>query len=238
MFVYDRERYFNSVRDSLFSGSMNQQQVDGQNAILAAWEAKFPEGDARHLGYCLATTKWETSSRMQPIEEYGKGAGHAYGAADPQTGQTYYGRGYVQLTWRENYARADKELGLQDGKSCEWHAANALDQTIAGDIMFVGMEQGWFRKDEQGPHNLPRYFNDSRDDPFNAREIINGDKSHSVNWDARTIGQIIASDYMKFTAALNSAKREVAPPSPQPQPEIVVTVIVPKGIKVIVKEGP
>ena len=41
---------------------------------------------------------------MQPIEEYGKGAGHP--CADPETGQTCYGRGYVQLTWRDNYERA------------------------------------------------------------------------------------------------------------------------------------
>ena len=42
---------------------------------------------------------------MQPIEEYGKGKGRPYGIKDRETGETYFGRGYVQLTWRENYAR-------------------------------------------------------------------------------------------------------------------------------------
>jgi len=35
---------------------------------------------------------------MQPIEEYGKGKGMKYGSPDPETGQTYYGRGFVQTT--------------------------------------------------------------------------------------------------------------------------------------------
>lgn len=41
-----------------------------------------------------------------PIEEYGRGAGKAYG----RTG--HWGRGYIQLTWLENYQQAERDLGI------------------------------------------------------------------------------------------------------------------------------
>src|SRR5262245_53527760 len=106
----DRTAFFDSVRGSLFGGHMSQDQVDGMNAILFAWEAQRKADDIRWLAYMLATTFHETAQTMQPIEEYGKGAGHDYGEPDPVTGECYYGRGFVQLTWGDNYKRADEEL--------------------------------------------------------------------------------------------------------------------------------
>jgi hypothetical protein len=108
--LFDRDVFFGAVRGSLFHGSMTQRQVDGMNAILDAWEENPRSDDLRWLAYPLATTAHETGFAMWPIEEYGRGEGMSYGQQDPETGQTYYGRGFVQLTWRENYARADKEL--------------------------------------------------------------------------------------------------------------------------------
>ena len=164
------------MRGSLFHGGITQQQVDGMDAILDAWEDNPRSDNLRHLSYPLATTAHETGFTMQPIEEYGKGSGMEYGKLDPETGQTYYGRGYVQLTWRDNYARADKELSFTGEDSCEWHAENALDPDTAAEIMFQGMEEGWFRGDEKGRQTLERYFNETTDDSYSAREIINGDK--------------------------------------------------------------
>src|SRR3954469_12886143 len=108
MRVFDRQVFFDLVRDDPFDDEMTQDQVDGMEAILDIWEAFRPDGDRRWLGYCLATTYHETASEMQPIEEYGEGEGQSYGAIDPETGFAYFGRGFVQLTWRDNYARADK----------------------------------------------------------------------------------------------------------------------------------
>lgn len=83
----DRDRFFGLARGNPFSGRMTQDQVDGCNAILDGWEARPDFTDRRWLAYMLATAKWETAHTMQPIEEYGKGRGHSYGAADPGTGQ-------------------------------------------------------------------------------------------------------------------------------------------------------
>jgi hypothetical protein len=193
---------------------MSQDQVDGQEAILSVWEwipVKFPdiELDLRWLSYMLATTYHETSQEMQPIEEYGRGDGMEYGEVDPETGQTYYGRGFVQTTWRENYARADEELDLTGADSCEWHAENQLEPVIAAKTMFKGMYEGWFRSDSSGKQTLPRYFSATVDDAYMAREIINGDKTKVPSWSGGvSIGNLIKGYHLDFLAALNAALRE------------------------------
>jgi putative chitinase len=110
--LFNRDVFFGAVRGSLFHGAMTQRQVDGMSAILDAWEENPRAEDLRWLAYPLATTAHETGFAMWPIEEYGKGEGMEYGKPDPETGQTYYGRGFVQLTWRENYVRADRSLAM------------------------------------------------------------------------------------------------------------------------------
>jgi len=208
--LFDREIFFGAVRGSLFHGAMTQRQVDGMNAILSAWEENPRSSNLRWLAYPLATTAHETGFAMWPIEEYGRGEGMSYGKQDPETGQTYYGRGFVQLTWRENYARADKELGYgtteTDWDSLEWNAGNALKLDIAAEVMFQGMDEGWFRGDEYGRQNLERYFNEDTDDSYKAREIINGDKSKVPSWsNGVSIGNLIKQYHVAFLAALEAA---------------------------------
>src|SRR5215510_12362012 len=127
-----RKYYFDSVRGSLFSGSMNQPQVDGQTALLD--NAEMLGWDDRWTAYLLATTFWETAQTMQPIAEYGKGKGKPYGVPAGPYGQVYYGRGYVQLTWLDNYQKQDQKLGL--GGRLIKNADLALDQRIALQVIF------------------------------------------------------------------------------------------------------
>jgi putative chitinase len=226
----DRTVFFDLVRSLVFNDSLSQEQVDGMEAILAVWESDPCSDDLRWLAYPLATTKWETASTMQPIEEYGRGAGYTYGQPDPETGQTYYGRGYVQLTWRDNYARADHELALVGSYSCEKHAENALHPDIAASILFEGMVEGWFRSGQ----TLERYFNADTDDPVGAREIINGDKDKVPDWGGgQTTGDLIAKDHAGFLRALEVAcipdeEVELAIP-------ILVTITIPAGVRVDVQ---
>lgn len=237
----DRSIFFDRVRQKPFGGSLSQPQVDGQNAILDEWERNYEpnNSDLRWLAYPLATTYHETSQTMQPIEEYGKGSGQPYGKPDPETGQTYYGRGFVQLTWRENYARADKELRLRGARSCEWHAENALKLAIASDVMFLGMAEGWFRSDSKGAQTLLRYFNATTNDAFNAREIINGDRNTVPSWsNGVSIGNLIKGYHQSFMDALVEAYYEnVLPPAPDEVEAIVtinVTVDAPPGVRVAI----
>jgi putative chitinase len=86
-------------------------QVDGINSVLQAFDGY----DIRQLAYVLATVYHETAHTMQPVREGGKGAGYDYGKKLKRGGgkgkripyttpdQIYYGRGYIQVTWFENY---------------------------------------------------------------------------------------------------------------------------------------
>jgi putative chitinase len=168
--MIQRKYFFDSVRDSLFAGDLSQDQVDGLNAIL---DYADEEGtDDRHLAYVLATTFHETAQTMQPIAEYGKGQGKSYGVPDPQTGQTYYGRGYVQLTWKDNYQKQDDKLGL--GGQLVKDADLAMDPKVALQVLFGGMHDGDFTG-----VGLPDFI--TCEDPtsdttdfHNARKIVNG----------------------------------------------------------------
>lgn len=218
--TFDRKTFYNAVRGPLFGGSLTQQQVDGLGFKLTEWERKYSDRDLRWLAYGLATSKHETASTMWPVEEYGKGAGASYGKPDPVTGLAYYGRGDVQLTWADNYKFATAQLGLTGAHDLYWHPDQALDPQVSADVMFQGMADGWFRK----PNKLSDYFNASREDPYNARDIINGDKNTVPKWsNGVSIGNLIAGYYADFLAALEQA--EIRTPAPEPVPETVTVEI-------------
>ena len=206
--MINRQIYFDAVREDLFPNGMSQQQVDGQEAILTCWDTFRDGGDLRFLAYMLATTKHETASTMYPIAEYGKGEGSEYGETDPETGQAYYGRGFVQLTWRDNYHRADAEIDEKFGMDpgMEWDAEQALVPKYAAAVMFLGMEEGWFRQ-----HKLADYFNEDDDNPIEARDIINGDVSKN--------GPMIADYHYLFLGALQDAYSAGAPEPEEPNPD-------------------
>jgi predicted chitinase len=171
---------------------MTQQQVDGQSVILGLWEGQYtgtPMEDMRWLAYILATAYHETATKIWPIREYGLGKGHEYGEPDGN-GNTFYGRGFVQLTWKENYERASAILGLIDDRDLSDFPDLALDSLIAARVMFRGMAEGWFTGVKLGD-----YFNEDTDDPINARRIINGNDKD----------ELIAGYYDTFLEALENS---------------------------------
>jgi len=111
---------------------------------------------------------------MRPIEEWGKGKGKKYEGL-------YYGRGYVQLTWLENYKKATAKNSK--GWNFILNPELALEVEPAMWICFEGMKNGWFTGAK-----LSQYFNDVKTDPINARRIING----------TDCAQLIAALYDKF----------------------------------------
>jgi putative chitinase len=176
--MLNREFFYNYVRVSLFNGKLKQSQVNGLETILNEWEANYAQKDDRWLAYMLATTHHETDRTIKPIEEYGKGKKKAYGQflkmtrnkagkriPYSNTTELFYGRGFVQLTWYENYAKASKKLNqdfLHD-------ASKVMLPENATKIMFIGMMEGWFTTKK-----LSDYFNATKTDWYNARRIING----------------------------------------------------------------
>jgi putative chitinase len=230
MTTYERQAFFNAVRGPLFGGRLSQQQVDGMSFKLAVWEKHHDGQDPRWLAYALATSKHETASTMWPVEEYGKGSGHEYGKPVKETGKAYYGRGDVQLTWDYNYKNASARLGLSGENDLYWHPEKALDPRISADVMFTGMAQGWFRSG----HSLPRYFSDTNDDAYNARDIINGDKKTVPSWSGgQSIGTLISGYYSAFYEALAVSATDDAPqPTPEPPAfeQVTIDIEAPEGI--------
>ena len=161
----NRQFFLDQVRLTLFDGRLRRPQVDGLTGFLNTWEAEHKADDDRWFAYVLATTHHETGRRFQPIEEIGRGRGRPYGRPDPVTGQRYYGRGFVQLTWKDNYRKMGDVLGVD----LVGHPELALDFDIAMKIIFYGMINGSFTG-----RRLSQYFNATNEDWRNARRIVNG----------------------------------------------------------------
>jgi putative chitinase len=163
MQAIDRKKFFDAYREVF--GTLDQGQVDGLESLLAALEADERVSDLRWAAYMLATTRHETAKTFQPIREYGKGQGLKYGKPDPITGKTYYGRGYVQLTWKDNYATMGTVLKVDLVNNPDL----ALDPVAAYRIMSYGMRTGAFTG-----VGLNRYIHGDVCNYVNARKIING----------------------------------------------------------------
>lgn len=186
--------FYKNVRAEFFNGRLSQQQTDGMAAILQKWN-RSGFTDLRWLAYMLGTVYHETARTMFPIEEYGKGRGRRYGKKYKQSGQPYdepdhiyYGRGYVQITWYENYERMGRILGIPLLQKPEL----ALVPEHAADIMFEGMTKSVSFKGDFTGHYLEQYFNGSKEDWVNARRIINGrDRAELIAGYAKRFYQII-----------------------------------------------
>jgi hypothetical protein len=150
--------------------------------------------DLRWAAYMLATIKHECADVWHPIEEFGKGKGRPYGVPVTMTDATghqftnvYYGRGYVQLTWKANYQALGHDLGI--GDDLMLHPEKALASDLAYQIMSYGMRMGSFTGRKLGTFIAGPTCN--YDD---AREIINGhDCSHTIAGYAQTIEKLLRS---------------------------------------------
>ena len=196
----DRRIFFDRIRP-LFGGRLTQLQVEGMDAILNSWERRAPGSDLRWLAYLFATAFHETARTMQPVRE-------AFWLSEDWRRRNlryypYYGRGYVQLTWPQNYARAGAFVGADLVRNPDL----AMLPEYAATILFVGTEAGWFRGDARGRHTLARYFNRNVNDPVGAREIINGREFKTINGRRVLLATVIAEYHAAFLQAVTAAAR-------------------------------
>jgi len=125
------------------------------------------------IAYVLATTDHETNHTFKPVKE-------AYWLKDPDAYlkkhhanyYPYYGRGFVQLTWKSNYEKYGKLLdenlvGVPD---------SALEPEVALFVLVHGFKNGTF-----SGRKLSTYVNHDLTDFINARRCINGlDKAPEI----------------------------------------------------------
>jgi putative chitinase len=190
MLGLDREKFAQSY-EAVF-GRPRPLAASGQEALLGSLEQDGDILDVRWAAYMLATIKHECADRWQPIEEFGKGKGRPYGepvtvadADGTQFTNTYYGRGFVQLTWKFNYDKLGRALGLGNGLLL--HPEHALEPTTAYKIMSYGMRQGFFTT-----KRLSDYIHDDSCDYLQSRRIINGlDQAEKIQGYAQKLETIL-----------------------------------------------
>ena len=155
-------------------GALKAGQAAGLRALLGFLEQDSDVRDPRWAAYMLATVKHECADTWQPIAEFGHGKGHPYGQPVTAKGSdgktytnTYYGRGYVQLTWSQNYQKMS--LSLKLGDALLIHPDRVMEPPVAYQIMSFGMRNGSFTG-----KRLADFIDGSRCDYNDARRIING----------------------------------------------------------------
>jgi putative chitinase len=205
---FDRPTFYRLYKQR-FGLSLNQSQVDGLNFLLDSIEADPLWKDVRHIAYALATVAHETAWSYLPVEE-----GYYLGNADrvKRFQKTlryypYYGRGYVQLTWKANYHKAGDYFGVNLVGKPE----RVLEPELSYKILAVGMHQGWFTGKK-----LDTYINDTLKDYKAARRIINGtDKAALIAGHANKFEDILRGSRIKDPkpVADSSAKDQPAPVS-------------------------
>jgi len=163
---------FDAGRRGLFPAGYSTLQVTSIELLVAEF---FKQGlkMKEQLAYVLATAYHEChnpaypKNRLTPMKEFG-GEGYLKSKAY----YPYYGRGFVQLTWKNNYDKAGKRLGIDLLSNPDL----ALDPLYAANIMINGMKYGSFTGKK-----LSDYINEREVDFLQARRIINGmDKSKLI----------------------------------------------------------
>lgn len=123
------------------------------------------------IAYVLATVQWETAQTFKPVreafwlsEEWRKNHLKKY--------YPYYGRGYVQLTWKNNYQKYSQILGVDLVNNPDL----AMDNNIALFVLVHGFKIGTFTG-----RKITDYITKSQTDFVNARRCINGtDRAHDI----------------------------------------------------------
>jgi hypothetical protein len=188
----DPDKFLGAYRPS-FNIALPGTAQAGLRQLIGFINADPTLTDPRCIAYVLATIKHECGETWLPIEEWGRGAGHAYGApvhvTDPDSGATwnvvYDGRGYVQLTWQENYRRFDTRLAL--GNRLWLRPDTAMEPDTAWKICSLGMGQGLFTG-----KGLNDYIAGPLCDYVGARRIINGQaRAHLIAGYAHTFEDML-----------------------------------------------
>jgi len=122
------------------------------------------------IAYVLATTMWETNRTFKPVIE-------AYWLSEAWRKRNlryypYYGRGFVQLTWKNNYKKYSDILDVDMLREPDI----ALRPNVALFVLVHGFKTGTFTG-----RKISDYINEEKTDFIKARRCINGsDKAHEI----------------------------------------------------------
>ncbi|MBC8718842.1 glycoside hydrolase family 19 protein [Ochrobactrum sp. Marseille-Q0166] len=150
------------------------------------------------MAYVLATAYHETAKTMKPINEMG---GEKYLRSKKYW--PYIGRGYVQITWKVNYEKAGKVLGVDFVSKPEL----LLKPEYAAPIIIAGMAEGWFTGKK-----LSDYITLQKSDFKGARRIVNGtDKADLIAGYAREYDKALLAEGYGVDTIIEAKPNDVLP---------------------------
>lgn len=183
----DNKKFFDGWRKEFKGAKLTQKRVKAIDLLFGFIEDDVEiREDHRHVAYMLATVYHETGKTMSPIKEIlqrsTKTARQRKLKARQAEYSPYYGRGYVQITWLDNYLRLGKIIADVrwefDQFNDDWLVADpdrALDPEVSYWIMSIGMRDGLFTS-----KGLNNYINNDKCDYKGARRIVNGTDKASL----------------------------------------------------------
>lgn len=169
--MIDIDKFIFLYRNGSFSPLVDRSE-SGLRDLLTFINNDPKMTDIRWQAYVLATVYRECGGEWLPIEEYGKGVGKPYGKPTGPHALVYYGRGYTQNTWYDNYKRLTDAWNKQ-------HPDTPVDFTLHPELLLIPEYSYWVTSYAMinGKYTgvgLSKYINDTKCDYFNARRIING----------------------------------------------------------------
>lgn len=201
---FNRKTFFDGFRERI-DPTVSKEQVDGLEFILGRMENDPFWKHIPQIAYALATVFHETAGNFQPVEEgYYLGSARKVKAFQNKLRYApYFGRGYVQLTWKRNYELAGKKFNVDLVGNPEL----ALSADVSYKVLTYGMHQGWFTGKK-----LDDYIKGEKKDYVNARKIINGtDKAGLIAGYAKSFEKILNS-----AAAAPAVTHTEKPAAPSP----------------------
>ena len=159
-----RETLSSSILLAVVPPALRGAFLDFRPHFLAALEQEKVT-NLNWVAYLLSTAEGESGFR--PVSEVRAGTNQPTIRAlqDRYWASGYYGRGYVQLTWRNNYERMGRLLGVDLISNPDL----ALDPRIAAQILVIGCCRGVFTGLKLSDFDYLGAF-----DYFHARKIVNG----------------------------------------------------------------
>lgn len=122
----------------------------------------------QQTAFVLANVHHETAGfkYLKEIDGENQAIKNNYGG-----GKNWYGRGFIQLTHKSNYEKWSSWLNI-DLVSDPDILVNNLE--ISALVACSGVKYGSFT----GSGRVDKYINETKQDYYNAREIVNGDKNY------------------------------------------------------------
>jgi putative chitinase len=250
---FDSDDFFARYRQAF--GPFGPYQFSGLTSMLAAAGTDASFKSVRQLAYAFATVQRETNVggvvngqhvalTYNPITELGSYEyimSHYQGRLDlgntqPGDGWKFRGRGYVQITGRNNYTKFGRLLGVDLAGDPDL----ALQPAVAWNILSLGMHEGLFTGKKLSDYiplddRLPA-------DYYNARRIINPGElyvrpavveqmaQNAVRWEsilrAALVPESTGAEYLHPTvigATPDLSDKPTAQPTEAPAPAVVST---------------